>query len=240
MSYRPTFLTARWRYLFMANYPVAAEVLEPYLPEGVELDRYQGRPYVSLVGFLFWETKVLGIGWPGHRNFEEVNLRFYVKRQLPDGSWRRGVVFVSEIVPLRLVAWVANTLYGEQYQYAPMDHTIEQHENELCIEYAWRSGERWNQLRVLTDPEPVPMQPDSAEEFIFEHYWGYASGRGGTTEYQVEHPAWRVFPVRDYTIDCDVAANYGEAFVPYLDKEPASVFLAEGSEVGVRWGRRLR
>lgn len=238
--FRPTFLTARWRYLMMANYRVPAEVLAPYLPAGVELDTYEGSPYASLVGFLFWETKVLGIGWPRHRDFEEVNLRFYVKRRMPDGTWRRGVVFVSEIVPLRLVAWVANTLYGEQYQYAEMHHEIDRGDKELGVEYAWRTGERWNHLRVRTEPQAVPMPPDSAEEFIFEHYWGYASGKGNaTTEYRVEHPAWRVFPVRDYTIDCDVTANYGAAFEPYLRGEPASVFLAEGSDVGVRWGRRL-
>jgi hypothetical protein len=121
-----------------------------------------------------------------------------------------------------------------------MHHEIDRRDQELCVEYAWQSGERWNHLRLLTEPEAVPMQPDSAEEFIFEHYWGYAAGKGGTTEYRVEHPTWRVFPVRDYTIDCDVTANYGAAFEPFLSDAPASVFLAEGSDIGVRWGQRLR
>lgn len=224
----------------MANYPVPAGVLSPYLPSGVELDTYGGSPYLSLVGFMFGDTRVARVGWPGHRTFEEVNLRFYVKRRMSDGGWRRGVVFVSEIVPLRLAAWLANALYGERYRHAEMRHSIEEDSGELRVEYAWRTGPRWSRLAARAASQAVEMAPDSAEEFIFEHYWGYARrGRRTTTEYRVEHPAWRVFPVSDFTIELDVATDYGPAFVEPLARPPASVFLSEGSPVGVRWGQRL-
>lgn len=224
----------------MANYRVPAQVLAPYVPTGVELDLFDGSPWASLVGFLFHDTRVLGIGWPGHRNFEEVNLRFYVKRIMPDGSERRGVVFVSEIVPLRLVTWIANSLYGEQYRYTEMAHDLRHDGADLTVAYRWRAGGRWNEISVAADGQPTEMAPGSAEEFIFEHYWGYASGRRNTTEYRVEHPSWKVFPVREHTVDLDVVANYGPTFAPALSEPPASVFVADGSNVGVRWGRPLR
>src|SRR5262245_57354345 len=96
------FLTARWQHLFLANFSVSPELLRPRLHPDLELDTREGQAFVSLVAFRFLDTRVLGIGWPGYRNFAELNLRFYVRHQ-----GERGVVFVREFVPQRLTAWLA-------------------------------------------------------------------------------------------------------------------------------------
>src|SRR6266513_2477095 len=126
------FLTAEWRSLAMLNYEVDRSVLARRVPPGTELDSWGGVVYVSVVGFLFLKTRVLGVPIPGHRNFEEVNLRFYVRRKA-DGEWRRGVVFVKEIVPRRAIAAVARGLYGENYVAMPMSHAIDGRR----VEYRW-------------------------------------------------------------------------------------------------------
>jgi hypothetical protein len=54
-----------------------------------------------------------------------------------------------------------------------------------------------------------------------------------TGEYQVEHPSWNVYPVNDYTVDCDFGKRYGPSFSILKDQQPVSVFLAEGSEINV-------
>ena len=236
---QPIFLTAEWRNLIMANYLIAPEALKPYVPNGVELDLWQGRCYISLVGFLFANTKVKGISIPFHRNFEEVNLRFYVKHH--DGEqWKRGVVFIREIVPRHAITLVANTLYGEHYLTLPMRHTWRQQSGQLEVGYEWKIGGQWNCFSVLADPQAIPLVEGSEEQFITEHFWGYTGLKGGrTSEYQVEHPSWRVHPVQTYRIDCDAARLYGPAFAEAMAQEPFSVFLAEGSEVLVRGGRRL-
>jgi len=237
---QPVFLTARWSHLVMANYIVPPDLLEPHLPKGTELDLWQGNAFASLVGFLFLDTKVLGIGWPWHRNFEEVNLRFYVRRKV-DGEWRRGVVFISEIVPKIAIPFIANTLFGEHYEAMPMTHILERHpDGTLRVRYQWEKG-RWHHIEVEATQEPQPIPGGSTEEFIFEHYWGYGTNKkGDTLEYRVEHPRWEVFPISSYRIDCDVAQLYGAKFVPALTAEPHSVFLAKGSPVQVRWGQRLK
>ena len=96
---RRPFLTARWESLLLLNYPCRREWLEPLVPAGTELDAWHGETLVSLVGFLFTDTRLLGVPVPFHRTFEEVNLRFYVRRPGPDGVMRRAVVFISELVP---------------------------------------------------------------------------------------------------------------------------------------------
>ena len=122
MSKRP-FLTAQWRHLAILNYLVEPSLLGGLVPRGTELDAWQGRTYVSVVGFLFLNTRILGVPVPFHRHFEEVNLRFYVRREAEDG-WRRGVVFVKELVPKRAIAWVARAVYNENYVAVPMGHEI--------------------------------------------------------------------------------------------------------------------
>src|SRR5258708_33955012 len=92
---KPVFLSAEWRDLVMLNYAVDPALLHQYVPSGTALDSFEGKIYVSLVGFRFCRTKMFGaISVPFHANFLEVNLRFYVRRREGSGD-RRGVVFIS-------------------------------------------------------------------------------------------------------------------------------------------------
>jgi hypothetical protein len=229
------FLTAEWRSLLMLNYAIDPAVLRPLVPQGVELDLWEGQALVSMVGFLFLDTRVLGVLIPFHRDFEEVNLRFYVRRQTAEG-WRRGVTFVREIVPRVAIASVARVFYNEPYLACPMRH----HLAPGSCEFAWRFRGRWNAMSAEFDGEPMPIGEGTAEEFIFEHYWGYTQQRDGrTAEYQVEHPRWRTWAVRNPRLDCDVEALYGAGFVSALNAAPVSAFLAEGSAISVRRGAQL-
>lgn len=218
----------------MINYEVDPEILMPYLPPHTELDFYKGKSLVSLVGFMFENTKVFGVHWPLHTTFEEVNLRMYVKFK-KGSTYRRGVVFISEIVPSPVIAWMANWLYHERYSYAPMRHSIICTDKDHCAHYQWKTKGQWNSLSVTAHPQEQPMTIDSEEAFIYEHYWGYGKYNIQTTiEYGVEHPSWWVYPVKDFKVQCDVAGLYGHQFVPYLLQQPSSVFLAKGSDVLIR------
>ncbi len=235
------FLTAEWCHLAMLNYEIEPALVRPHVPRGTELDAWNGKALVSMVGFLFLDTRVLGLPIPFHRNFEEVNLRFYVRRRGPEG-WRRGVVFLKEIVPRQAIATVARWLYNERYVALPMRHTLSPAHAESAprVEYAWRHRGRWNRLVAQTTGELQVITPGSEEEFITEHYWGYTAQRdGGCLEYQVEHPPWRVRQVRDSVLDCDAAELYGSEFASVLGGRPSSAFVAEGSAVIVRRGARI-
>jgi uncharacterized protein YqjF (DUF2071 family) len=238
------FLTAEWRYLALLNYAIDPEILQSLVPAGTELDDWQGRTFVSVVGFLFLDTRVLGIPIPFHRNFEEVNLRFYVRLRGPEG-WRRAVVFVSELVPRAAIAFAARTIYGEPYLAVPMTHAIELADGSggqpARVTYAWRFNGRENRIDLRVQGDARALEPGSQEEFIAEHYWGYTRGRDGATrEYRVEHAPWRVWTCADVRFDCDVAALYGSQFVDCLRSAPASAYLADGSPVTVFSGRRLQ
>ncbi|MGE5446431.1 MAG: YqjF family protein [Ignavibacteriales bacterium] len=235
---RGKFLTAEWRYLAMINYEIDPAILIPYVPGGTELDSWNCKTFVSIVGFLFLHTKVMGLSIPFHRDFEEVNLRFYVRRKGKEG-WRRGVAFVKEIVPKRAVATVARAVYKENYIWAPMRHRIEMESGSLkkngSVEYAWRCKGRWNNLRVKTIGNPQAAAVGLAEEFITEHYWGYAARRdGGCVEYKVEHSPWLIWQVGESSLNCDLAEVYGSEFVNCLSSVPSFAFLAEGSPVIIR------
>jgi len=224
----------------MLNYEIEPSVLAPYVPAGTELDLWRGKNLISVVGFLFLKTRVFGIPIPFHRDFEEVNLRFYVRRQALDG-WRRGVVFIKEIVPRAAIALAARNLYHEPYIALPMAHRIEATAGVVqSAEYSWRFGGRQNGLKLTTRGGPEPLSEGSEAEFITEHYWGYnRQPDGSTLEYQVAHPRWRVYDVAAAVLNCDVAGLYGERFRDSLEHKPSSTFLAEGSAVTVYQGERL-
>ena len=245
-----TFLTAEWRKLIMAQYEVDAAVLAQRLPAGLELDLYHGRCFVSLIGFLFDRVRILGVPVPSHTRFEEVNLRFYVRRPMPDGSSRRGVVFLSEMVPKPAISFVARALYGEAYSTAATTHrwssqgpdarAVRHGELPLEIEYEWKPAKQWQRIAVRAGNTKQPMLPGSLEEFITEHYWGYTPRRGGgAAEYAVNHRRWEVYPVQSHRIACDFGSLYGPAFAPLTDREPDHLLLAEGAPVSIGWGGNI-
>jgi uncharacterized protein YqjF (DUF2071 family) len=238
------FLTATWRFLAMLNYEVPASLLRPLVPVGTELDTWDGVTMASLVGFRFLDARVLGIAIPGFREFDEVNLRFYVRRRGEDGDWRRAVVFVREFVPRRAIATVARWLYNEPYTAVPMRHGLEMDgaaEGEAGrAAYGWRFAGHWHHLEVTVEGRPTIPAPNSEAAFISEHYWGYTVQRdGGCKEYRVAHPPWRVWDAVGARCDCDVRSVYGAGFAEYLSMRPRSAFLAEGSAVTVYSGRRV-
>jgi uncharacterized protein YqjF (DUF2071 family) len=223
----------------MINYAVEAAALARYLPHGVELDLWQSEALVSLVGFRFLRTKVLGVAVPFHQDFEEVNLRFYVRRRMRDG-WQRGVVFIREIVPKFAIALVARVAYNEPYIGLRMRHRVPAPGGGGTFEFGWHFRGAWCGLGAETTGDFAPLAAGSPEEFIFEHYWGYTRQRdGGTTEYQVEHAPWRVWQTSRAWAEGELGALYGAEFGEALAGAPRSAFVAEGSPVLVRRGVRL-
>ena len=233
------FLTAQWRALAMLNYDVDPALLQRFVPAGTELDLWNGHAFVSLVGFRFLNTKVLGISFPFHSNFEEVNLRLYVRRR-DQLVIKRGVVFIREIVPRWAIATLARRLYNENYVSLPMSHQVSTVDASRAVSYAWKCGNRWNSMSLMGMDDPAFPEPNSEEQFITEHYWGYARRQdGGCIEYQVTHPPWRVWSALDARFEGDMEQLYGKELAAVLKEKPASAFLAEGSEVTVYKGRRL-
>lgn len=226
------FLQAEWRKLAIINYEINPDIVLPYLPEGTELDFYNGKCYVSLVGFMFLNTRLLGLPIPFHRNFEEVNLRFYVKKK-ENGVWKRGVVFIKEIVPKPALSFVANSVYKENYHTMPMKNRISERKDELLIRYSWRD-KSWYSIQITAESKAQPMENNSEFEFITEHYWGFTKMEDKTSEYEVCHPKWDYYWIKDYQLDIRFRKVYGEDFKVLDQQQPISVMLAEGSEIEVR------
>ena len=233
------FLSAEWRRLIMANYIIDPEILKPFLPAQTGLDLWEGNCYVSLVGFLFDKVKLKGVPIPFHTSFEEVNLRFYVKHF--DGrQWQRGVVFISEIVPLPAISMVANMVYGEKYSTMPVDHVWEVGKHTQKIRYDWKKRKQSFYIEATASTLPRDMLAGSKEHFIFEHYYGFTRRRNGNTGvYRVDHPSWKTYDIIDYKIHADFKELYGPAFAGLNKQQPDSVFLAEGSPVKILPGRNI-
>lgn len=228
-----SFLTAEWNDLALINYQIDPKILEEYVPIGTELDLWKGECYISLIGFMFENVKVLGIKVPFHVNFEEVNLRFYVK-SLENGKWKRGAVFIKEIVPKHAITLVANLLYKEHYQTLKMRHLRTKTETSKTFQYEWKKDSKWNSIEIKTSNKAISIEIDSQAEFITEHYYGYTKyNNKKTIEYEVTHPRWQQLEVIETKIDVDFESVYGKNFKFLQNLKPISTFLAIGSKITI-------
>ncbi len=233
------FLTAVWRHLVFANYEADASLVQRFVPPGTELDLLDGRALVSMVGFRFLETRLLGVPVPWHRDFDEVNLRAYVRHKV-DGRWRRGVVFVRELVPRPAIAWTARLAYNEPYRAVRMRHRIAMTENGGTLRYEWRQAGAWQSLGATVEGHATPIDPDGPTGFITEHYFGYTPQRSGrTVEYRVSHARWRVWERATIDFHCNVPAVYGAEWQEALQAPPWSAFVCDGAPVAISFPRQL-
>lgn len=229
------FLSADWKTLVMLNYRIDPAIVRPLVPPGTELDAFNGQHYISMVGFRFLNTRVMNRRIPFHTNFDEVNLRFYIRKKGPEG-WRRAVAFVKEIVPRWAIAAIARRIYNENYVAMPMRSTVELPTDKGIgrAVYRWRHGKSWHELGATFTGAPTLPKPDSEAAFITEHYWGYVTQHDGSVvEYEVKHPSWNVWLAETSWLHCNVANLYGEQFVEPLNRPPVSAFVAEGSSISV-------
>jgi uncharacterized protein YqjF (DUF2071 family) len=228
------FLTATWRHLLFLNYVADRALVQRYVPSGTELDLLDGDAIVSVVAFRFLDTRLLGVPVPWHRDFDEINLRAYVRRK-DDGVWKRGVVFVRELVPRPAIAWTARLAYNEPYRAVRMRHAIALDARDGgTLRYDWKQGGAWHSVRGTVRGAPAPIDPDSAIGFITEHYHGYTPQRSGrTVEYRVAHARWAVWTDASVAFECDVGAVYGDAWRDALNAAPTSAFVCDGAPVSI-------
>jgi uncharacterized protein len=235
-----SFLTAHWRHLVFLNYEADHQLVQRYVPHGTELDLLDGRALVSIVAFRFLDTRLLGVPVPLHRDFDEINLRAYVRRRV-DGQWHRGVVFVRELVPRRAIAWTARLAYNEPYRAVPTRHRI------ACdariggsFEYEWRQAGAWHRVAATAVGAPRPIDPESDIGFVTEHYLGYTPQRDGSTvEYRVAHDRWNVWSADTASLQVDVTAVYGAEWRDALNATPYSSFVCDGAPVAISFPSRL-
>ena len=234
------FLSAKWRNLVFLNYAVEPELLRPFVPSGTALDSFGGKTYVSLVGFRFCETKLWGkVTVPFHSQFEEANLRFYVRRE-SDGELRRGVVFIKEIVPKSAIALTARLIYGENYVSLPMSHKISISEAGIDAEYSWKHNGAWSRIHARASEVGKMPVKGSLEQYITEHYWGYSRQKcGRTIEYRVTHLPWSVRHASEARFEGDAARLYGAEFGAVLSRPPDSAQIADGSAIEVLTGSTI-
>ncbi len=223
------FLTARWSHLALITYAVPRELVTACCPPGCEPDDRDGACFASLVAFDFLDTRVLGVPWPGHRDFPEINLRVYVRR-----NGERGVAFVREFVPKPLVAWIARGVYGEPYDVAGMDSLVESADGEVTVTHVLRRDGHVHVVHVIAESEPVRPPAEGLDHFFKEHRWGYGTVRAGRlVRYEVEHPVWDVLPIRELRLEWNFGAVYGDAWSFLDEAEPFHTALAVGSDVTV-------
>lgn len=230
---RKIFLEAKWQRLLSANYEVDPEILISHIPEGTILELFNGKCYVSLVAFRYTDTKLLKLKVPFHNCFEEINLRFYVKREIAAGVWRSEVAFAKLFFPMRTLTLVAKRIYKENYETHRMSHDWGEDDQYLHTSYGLNK-DQWHRVNIVTEKDPITILESTPEYFFSKHYWGTSQiDAKSCTIYEIEHPEWSIYKTVKSEISFDFGLVFGPEFEALSSQKPESVHLYDGSEVTV-------
>jgi uncharacterized protein YqjF (DUF2071 family) len=229
-------ITFEWQHLLTATWAVHPSLLSPMVPARTTLDLWNGDALLSLVGMRSLNAQVAGVPVPLHQDFDQITLRFYVRREVA-GETRRGVVLIKQIVPSASMTLLARVLYNENFVNAPTRHDIQPGEHGWTA-YEWLVGNRWNRLSAVRAGAARQPAEYSIEEFVAHRPWAYArQADGSSLEFAAQHPRWDVWPTQEMLLDCDVAPLFGVEYVPVFSGQPISTFVAVGSIVHLDAGR---
>lgn len=204
---------------------------------GTRLDSWNGKTFLSLESFQFRNTKFLGRSVPFHEHFEQVNLRFYVT----DTNSRAAVVYIKEISPKRLVCWMANSIFQENYEHLKMHsvHLAAIPGRSQTVEYYWKTKESWNSIHAECEGDQKLPSSGSLEEFLLNRNLTVtALPEGGSAFFQMEHSAWKFWKA-EAKILIDAEASFGLQFRDTLEGPCHSAFISDGSFVRVMKSQKM-
>lgn len=237
------FLSANWQAILILSWPVDANLLLPYLPPGLAIDRFDGIAYISAVGLTVANSRIAGIpAYP--RRYRQVNCRFYVRRTLPGDRHRPGVVFIRQLVPHRTIELMARLIYREPFQYATMpdDAGNAAPNKQSRITYHWQhNGQTAGFWANIPPSPPQCAAPGSLDEFLTARYWGYNGGAGETTlrEYQVRREPWQLQTPTNYGFDGNLNTLVGSPTIAAaMSAPPASALITAGGTAQIGWPQR--
>ena len=230
-----TLLTAYWTNLLAATFEADETLLNKFLPRGTELNTWHGKYLISIVAFMFSKPAILNISAPFYRSFEEINLRFYVRYKEND-QWKKGVVFIKEIAPARIIGLTAGWLYQENFIYLPLKHKF--YANNKCqyISYSCKVKNQWGHLNMVCSSKDNEPGSERVQTFVRDHYWGYTKkSNNNTAEFLIEHRLWKIYQATDYDLNLNIGEIYGKDFTDLFLQKPISVILMDGSFTKVSW-----
>ncbi|HKE19548.1 MAG TPA: DUF2071 domain-containing protein [Kofleriaceae bacterium] len=219
------------------TFAIDPRALRGLVPVGTEIDTFDdGRAPLSMVALRFDDSRVLGLPIPFARSYDQVALRFYVRRWLGGDRWRRGTVPVIEFVPVSALVSAGHVLYGEAYERRPVTSRVRPPDPGTNrggrAVYRWRTDRSIHRLAVDFSGELHLPAPDSREAFLVERYWGYLARHADlTSEVRVDHPPWRIWSAAEGHLTAEVPQLFGDRFARALASPPVSVVVAEGSRL---------
>jgi uncharacterized protein YqjF (DUF2071 family) len=182
-----------WNNLLFAHWPVPASSLAPLVPEGLQVDTFQGSAWLGIMPFWMDRIKFHGLPpIPGARSFPDLSLRTYVREER---TGTQGVVCLSLDASNLLAVAAGRAFYRLPYHWAEM-HMAQRTEREFSFfsrrRFAGRSVVFKARYRGLGPSRKLAEnRPGTLESFLIERYCLFSTNRDGQPiRATLHHSSW--------------------------------------------------
>lgn len=181
------FMEQHWSDLLLLHWPISPKVLRPTIPDDLELDLFEGQAWASVVGFHLSGLRMRPIRWIPWKDFDEVNLRTYVKTS--DG--KRGVWFHSLDSTDMFAVLGARILYGLAYRPAKITRSL----SKQAISYQSYTNRLFKKVPARIDAQldksvgTSKIAREPLDRFLLERYRFWARRKVGerSSSAQIRH-----------------------------------------------------
>jgi len=211
-----------WNNAIFLHWQVELTELEKFVPKDLEIDLFEGNPWISVVAFTMENIRPKNLPpFPPISDFDEINIRTYVK-----SNNKTGVYFLSIEGGTSLSCKIAKGISELPYRYSKIERTENHYESsnsefndKLDIEFT--IGKELNEKTEL-------------DKWLTERYALFQDTDRAINEFEIHHLEW---PINEITLK-KVELDY-QRFDKLINNSPNKTQYSKGVKV-IAWRKNKK
>ena len=211
-----------WNNALFLHWEVELKELEKFVPKELEIDLFEGKPWISVVAFTMEKIRPKNLpSFPPVSYFDEINIRTYIK-----SNNKTGVYFLSIEGGKKLACIVAKKMSQLPYRYSKIKRTKNKFESY--------NSEFNDSLNIQFAIGKEIKEKTELDKWLTERYALFQDTEYSINEFEIHHSEWPINEVDLHKADL----NYNR-FDKLIKDKPNKIQYSKGVKV-IAWGKNKK
>lgn len=206
-----------WNDAVFLHWEVDLNALQALVPADLEIDLFEGKPWVSMVAFTMQKIRPRYLpSFSPISDFHEINIRTYVKQDN-----KSGVYFLSIEGGTRISCEIARALSELPYRYSKISRSANLYHSE-------NEGYR-DKMEIRYEVGESIKEKSNLVLWLTERYALFQDTESSINEFEIHHLEWPIYEIDIIELDIDYPR-----FHKFMQRKPDRIHYSTGVKV-IAW-----